>query len=640
MSPVKRIICLANSKKEGERCIAGIDIDTGKWVRPVCDSLYPRDGRVPKYICLVNGREPELLDILEIPLADTGNNFDFESENLSVLKGQWKVVGKSKIQDVIQYCDDGAILHNSSKLVYPKYLQSLPLDKRKTLQLINAVSLSIKSRRTSRGGIQWLGTIVSASGKRLIDIPITDSAFVRKIESGYQPDGNYLITMSLGMPYKPDNWEGEETPCWKLIAGVIELSGTQLTNYKSELESETKLITETNKLQLSLYKVDTLNASSPIISISENQNFMALSNDRDLIVVKCWDTKEYLKYHRNVDKVINPPIYSKTLEIDSDISVFFSPDGQLFGTLDLTKGEVKCWSIASSRLLYKFTNSSLASIREVYEGNEDEGIPEDVLISAYTIFFSSEKNIIVCSYFGIKAWKEGKLLYSIPQYCVTSNNISIDIEEVIAFNNVRDIFVFTDNKSQTTSLINLKNGQLMTSFSNNSSNISLVTLSHNGSLLVLVENNGILKLYDLSSNKFLKSLSILEGYKIFDVKVSSDLNHIAVISAKAGNGWQLASSRVRAMFDELFDRKKEVEEVELIRGEYGVKILNIQTGEVFAFIDYSDKCPINHPNFLAEHISQLLFSNDGKLLFVQRQDDWRKPCWVEVFHLFYQWKTK
>ena len=149
MSSVKRIICLANSWKLKERCIAGIDIDTGKWVRPVCDSLYPEDGRVPKNICLVDGREPELLDILEIPLADTGNNFDFESENLSVLRGQWKILGKFKVQDVIKYCDDGVILHNSSKFVNLEYLQALPLNRRKTLQLINAVSLSIKPRTTT-----------------------------------------------------------------------------------------------------------------------------------------------------------------------------------------------------------------------------------------------------------------------------------------------------------------------------------------------------------------------------------------------------------------------------------------------------------------------------------------------------------
>jgi hypothetical protein len=34
---------------------------------------------------------------------------------------------------------------------------------------------------------------------------------------------SYLVTVSLGMPWAPSSqWEGE-IPCWKLIAGVIEL---------------------------------------------------------------------------------------------------------------------------------------------------------------------------------------------------------------------------------------------------------------------------------------------------------------------------------------------------------------------------------------------------------------------------------
>jgi len=221
MSSVKRIICLANSWKLGERCIAGIDIDTGKWVRPVCDSLYPENGKVPESVRLINGKEPQLLDILEIPLADTGNNFNFESENLSVLEGQWKVVGQAKVKDIFRYRDDGVILHNFSKFVYLEYLQELPLEKRKTLQLINIVNLSIKAKQNDKGATQWLGTIVSFSGKTLEDIPITDPVFIKAIESGYQPNGNYLITMSLGMPYKPNNWDGDKTPCWKLIAGII-----------------------------------------------------------------------------------------------------------------------------------------------------------------------------------------------------------------------------------------------------------------------------------------------------------------------------------------------------------------------------------------------------------------------------------
>ena len=638
MSSVKRIICLANSWKLKERCIAGIDIDTGKWVRPVCDSLYPEDGRVPKNICLVDGREPELLDILEIPLADTGNNFDFESENLSVLRGQWKILGKFKVQDVIKYCDDGVILHNSSKFVNLEYLQALPLNRRKTLQLINAVSLSIKPRTTSRGVTQLRGEVVTISGRSLADIPITDPTFIRKIESGYQPNGNYLITMSLGMPYKPDNWEGDETPCWKLIAGVIELPKTQLTSYKNEVKTGNLLTTEIDKPKLSLHHVGNLNASSPINLVSKNQNLIALSNDTDLFVIKCWNNQIYARYDWG-GMIHNSPIYSKLFEFNRVDKLFFSPDGQLFGILDLENGEVQCWSILSNQLLYKFNDTDLANIRTVYEGDREEGISDTVVITTYIIFFSSEGNIIVCSDFGIKAWKNGKLLYSIPQYRVTSDDMTREMKEVITFNNDKDIFVFIDNKSQTTLLINLKNGQLITTLNNDSSEICQATLSHDASILVFVEKNEILKLYNLNNNKYLKSLSISEGYKIFDAQISADLNHIAVISAKEGNECEYRYSQGFIAGMAAMGEEYSAEKIELIGGEYGVKILNIKTREVEAFIDYSSDA-IRFPSLLNKHISNILFSNDGNLLFVKRQDHWSKPCWVEVFHLVYSRESK
>lgn len=30
-----RIVCLANSFKKGGRCVAGIDLETGRWMRPI-----------------------------------------------------------------------------------------------------------------------------------------------------------------------------------------------------------------------------------------------------------------------------------------------------------------------------------------------------------------------------------------------------------------------------------------------------------------------------------------------------------------------------------------------------------------------------------------------------------------------------
>ena len=221
----EKIICLANSWKLGERCIAGIDLDTGKWVRPVCDNLYPENGKVPRSVRLIAGREPELLDLLEIPLADSGNDFGFECENLSVLSGQWRCLGKAQPTDLLQYCGNFPhILHNSQKYVNPSYLKRLPFHQRRTLQLVQIVNFSIERRAGSKGNTEWRGNVQSSNGQRLVGARITDPLFVEKLEAGYQIQGRCFVTASLTMPHRPDlpDWEGED-PCWKVIAGIIEI---------------------------------------------------------------------------------------------------------------------------------------------------------------------------------------------------------------------------------------------------------------------------------------------------------------------------------------------------------------------------------------------------------------------------------
>ncbi|MEH1827128.1 MAG: hypothetical protein V7L22_17460 [Nostoc sp.] len=224
MPSLKKIICLANSWKNKERCIAGIDVDTGNWIRPVCDDLYPQDGRVPNNIRLVEGREPQLLDILEIPLAETGNNFGFESENLTIIRsGQWRLLGKATPEDVFQYCvNNPYILHNRIKYVKESYLKSLPFEQRHTLQLIYVDKLDVKSEVNNEGSTKWKGTLETTSGQKLIDMVITDPEFVSQLNEGYQIKGSYLVTVSLGMPGQYIGWETENL-CWKLIAGVIEI---------------------------------------------------------------------------------------------------------------------------------------------------------------------------------------------------------------------------------------------------------------------------------------------------------------------------------------------------------------------------------------------------------------------------------
>ena len=53
---------------------------------------------------------------------------------------------------------------------------------------------------------------------------ITDPVFVTRLELGYRPGPDCLVTVSVGMPYPPG---GDR--CWKLIAGVIDLANERVT---------------------------------------------------------------------------------------------------------------------------------------------------------------------------------------------------------------------------------------------------------------------------------------------------------------------------------------------------------------------------------------------------------------------------
>lgn len=62
----KTIVCLANSYKHGGRCIAGIDIDSGAWIRLHGNS--PDGALCACEYALDDGTEPRLLDVIEVEL--------------------------------------------------------------------------------------------------------------------------------------------------------------------------------------------------------------------------------------------------------------------------------------------------------------------------------------------------------------------------------------------------------------------------------------------------------------------------------------------------------------------------------------------------------------------------------------------
>jgi len=170
----------------------------------------------------LGGHFPELLDIIDIPLDETGPDFDFESENRTILPGKWNFRGKADVNVVLKYAEQPMyVLYNHKKYCTLQEMQEKPLEQRKTLQLIRVEDFQVRDKRlTAADKHDWKGVIWS--GDREIEAGLTDPVFFDRLNKGHKPSQECLLTMSMTLPHAFEGWEGSP-PCWKLIAGIIEL---------------------------------------------------------------------------------------------------------------------------------------------------------------------------------------------------------------------------------------------------------------------------------------------------------------------------------------------------------------------------------------------------------------------------------
>lgn len=209
-----RIICLANSTRPGGRCIAGIDIDTEKWVRPV--SRY-NNRAITWDMRNIEGEEPEILDVIEIPLEDHGPDEGCQPENRLVKPGKWRIVDQKRPRQMLKYCDDDStILHSGTDSVLATFFENLPRKKWKSLQLIRNKNVSFH--------LDYLGKrrAFFRDGKRqYLELAVKDPVFLNKLVKEEDVSSDCIMTISLAGPWAPSITEPKR--CYKLVAGVVEL---------------------------------------------------------------------------------------------------------------------------------------------------------------------------------------------------------------------------------------------------------------------------------------------------------------------------------------------------------------------------------------------------------------------------------
>ncbi|MDD2515671.1 MAG: hypothetical protein PHO80_02545 [Candidatus Gracilibacteria bacterium] len=208
------ILCLANSKKYNERCIAGVVIYfdkksnkieiTNNWIRPI--SGFGHGEILTSQVENVN-----MFDILRLENPKY-NPLSYQTENYIVddIKKIKNIEISKNICEHLVYSDKNGIFGNNINKVAISSIKEVNY----SLVYIKPENFNIYTKLTSNNNIQLRGVFNYLNIE--YDLPITDIDFYNKFNDISIFNGAYkniYLTISLGVEYKGYHY--------KLIAGIL-----------------------------------------------------------------------------------------------------------------------------------------------------------------------------------------------------------------------------------------------------------------------------------------------------------------------------------------------------------------------------------------------------------------------------------
>lgn len=216
------ILILASSRKPGGICLAGKRLDGGQcggWVRPVWESTGI--GWNTGVLGRKAGRIPAVGDVFEIPLS-VSQPWAYQSENWQVGDGAWDFAGHRGNQALIRFVDSDVSLWENDWCSGSGLNDRVPVEIAQyrgegSLRLIRPEGLKFVAE--VHNGRQKLRAHFNFRGARYC-LCVTDQQacdrWLERLANGHNGAADALLCISLGQPL--------EAYCYKLVAGVIELS--------------------------------------------------------------------------------------------------------------------------------------------------------------------------------------------------------------------------------------------------------------------------------------------------------------------------------------------------------------------------------------------------------------------------------
>lgn len=215
---VKNLVILAASAKFNNFCVAGVDVDSGSWIRPISEKPELEDAVPIDDLKYPDGSRVELLDVVEIKFSDRAAKNPIQPENFFYNeKYFWQKVGRVTLQEVIDergFDHRDKIFYNNGRSILG--VDVIKFDERESLLLLPVKNLFISIEETDH---KKFFADFDYRDRKFFRFSVGDIAvrnkFADKDAGKYFFRDNATVVFSLTNPYK------KNAECYKMLAQIF-----------------------------------------------------------------------------------------------------------------------------------------------------------------------------------------------------------------------------------------------------------------------------------------------------------------------------------------------------------------------------------------------------------------------------------
>jgi len=217
----KRIILLTKSRKKGGYCTAGIDIESGEWIRIVSDGQgCISDEMLDEHLRYDNGGMAQILDIIEVECTGYNPNY-YQPENY-VFDSSTKMhkIGNTTIDKVLKihpFENRNTIFYDTSYSISGNFVKEIDSNDKYSLILIKVTNPQVDVKTWEEGNksvtLNFLYNLKFYKYFRITDG--FESIYKRKLDNIYILPGDYALVISLG-----ELWDNKH---YKLVSKIFPL---------------------------------------------------------------------------------------------------------------------------------------------------------------------------------------------------------------------------------------------------------------------------------------------------------------------------------------------------------------------------------------------------------------------------------